>query len=490
MNSWIRWNDKPVPAEPSWRWLAASLGMPALLATPPRPLAELKPAASRLKEPIRQKLVALLGEDRVRQDKEARLQHAGNSTVSQMRLRAGQTSHIPDAVLYPRHENEVLALLRICADGDAAATPFGGGRNVTPERNGHASAVTINMSGLDHIVSIDGLSGLARVEAGISTLELTRQLALRGLCFAPQRFGTVGGAIAQGENSESVRDVRVATPKGLLPSGFLPLMRGSRGSLGVITGATLRVHAAPARRHHVRYLFPDFASGLVALRAMQRCGLINGTAHVEAHLSDADETRFRQWLDNRLDRPSLWQRLDGIYRQLRQIDDKAAALTLTFSGQDTEIEYARKQFSALTRELGALIRDAVPSQDVSLDTLLLDHGAAAGRLDATASWAGLPRLYVAVRGTLDRAMRAHAPRPGAHGAVLCSVIHARHDGADLRFTYVYPRTLKDDAAQALAIRQAGLAAIAAHAPPPGELGTELKRAIKQLLDPRAILNPG
>lgn len=485
MNSWIRWHDEAVPAEPSWRWLAACLGMPALLATPPCPSAELRPAASHLKQPIRQKLVTLLGDDRVREDKDARLQHAGGSAVSQLHLRAGDLSRLPDAVLYPRHENEVLAILRICADAGIAATAFGGGGDVAPRQNGHAASVTINMTGLDNIVSVDGLSGLARVEGGISATELTRQLAFRGLSFRSQHLGTVGGAIAQGWTGESVSDVRVATPCGLLPSGFLPLVRGSRGALGVITGATLRVHAAPARTHHVRCLFPDFAGGLVALRAMQRCGL----AHVAAHLSDADETRFRQWLDNRLERPSLWQRLDGMYRQFRQLDDKAAVLTLTFSGDEAGIEHARKQFAALARKLGALIRDAVPPQAISLNALLLNHGAASGHLDTAASWAELPHLYVTVRGALDRAMRAQAPRPGAHGAVLCSIANARHDGADLRFTFVYPRALQEDAAQALAIRKAGMAAIAAQTPASGELAANVKRTIKQLLDPRDILNP-
>jgi alkyldihydroxyacetonephosphate synthase len=262
-------------------------------------------------------------------------------------------------------------------------------------------------------------------------------------------------------------------------------MHGSLGALGVITGATLRVCAVPARTHHVRCLLPDFASGLVALRAMQRCGL----AHVAAHLSDADETRFRQWLDNRIERPSLWQRLDGIYRQLRHLDDKAAVLTLTFSGDDSEIELARKLFATLARKLGALIRDAMPPRDIDLNTLLLDRGAAADHLDATANWADLPRLYVAVRGALDRAMRVHAPRPGAHGLILCSVTEARHDCASLGFTFVYPRSLKDDVAQALAIRRAGENALAAHAPPHNQLSADLMRGIKQLLDPSGILNP-
>ena len=68
MTPWIRWNADAAPAEPAWRWLAEDLGMPALLATPPRQRADLALPVTRLAEPARQKLFALLGRERVHMD--------------------------------------------------------------------------------------------------------------------------------------------------------------------------------------------------------------------------------------------------------------------------------------------------------------------------------------------------------------------------------------------------------------------------------------
>ncbi len=48
------------------RGLAGALGMPSLLATPPRPLEEIAIAPSRLEAAHRAHFAALLGEDRVR----------------------------------------------------------------------------------------------------------------------------------------------------------------------------------------------------------------------------------------------------------------------------------------------------------------------------------------------------------------------------------------------------------------------------------------
>src|SRR6185312_4312763 len=106
-----RWNgwgssghgDPLAANEPAWRWLAASFGMPALLATPPRALADCGVPPSRLPESARQKLIALLGASNVRQGDAERAQHAAGRTLSDLlRLRGGDLSTAPDAVLYPR----------------------------------------------------------------------------------------------------------------------------------------------------------------------------------------------------------------------------------------------------------------------------------------------------------------------------------------------------------------------------------------------------
>src|ERR1700689_1938110 len=101
MNPWIRWQKDDTQTEPAWRWLADWAGMPALLATPPRPLAEMGEPASRLSEAMRANFVALLGSKRVKLDLATRALHGSSGTADRLRVRTGDLSRLADAVFYP-----------------------------------------------------------------------------------------------------------------------------------------------------------------------------------------------------------------------------------------------------------------------------------------------------------------------------------------------------------------------------------------------------
>jgi alkyldihydroxyacetonephosphate synthase len=61
---------------------------------------------------------------------------------------------------------------------------------------------------------------------------------------------------------------------------------GSEGVLGVVTQATVRVHARPERRHYRALLFADWAQGLAAVREVMQ-----GDRHpTTMRLSDQAET--------------------------------------------------------------------------------------------------------------------------------------------------------------------------------------------------------
>ncbi|OAI42529.1 hypothetical protein AYO42_06585 [Rhizomicrobium sp. SCGC AG-212-E05] len=454
MTPWIRWTAEPAPAEPGWRWLAQSLGMPALLATPARPRAELALPASRLPDAARQKLAALLGE-RLRTDDEARIAHAAKAdAASVLRLRGGDLSQAPDAVLCPHNEDEVLALLQICAEAGI----------VLGTTNGTARAVC-DTSGMTDILSLDAVSGLAQVQAGIGSTELARQLAARGMSFGPAEFSYLGHRI--GRNPEGVLDVRLATPQGLLSSSVL----GS--DFGILTAATLQIRALPAATLHLDYLFPDFASGFAAMRGAQR----ECVARISVRLSDGEETRFHRRLAAMTQTPTLMQRITDI---VHGPGDGAAALRITISGGAADVETSRKRFAALARKLGARTWDGVTPHDYR--PLLLDRGVTVDKLRASATWSNLPVLYAALRTALDQAMRLYAPRAGAHGLVLAQITDARHDGATLTCTFLFPRLLNGDVAQAQAVRKAALDVLAAQKQP-----AELRRAIGAVLDPAGIL---
>jgi hypothetical protein len=74
------------------------------------------------------------------------------------------------------------------------------------------------------------------------------------------------------------------------------------------------------------------------------------------------------------------------------------------------------------------------------------------------------------------------------GLVLTQITGARHDGADLTCTFLYPRQLNGDIAQAQAIRQAALNVLAAHHCKKDAADEDVRHAISAVLDPAGILN--
>jgi alkyldihydroxyacetonephosphate synthase len=317
-------------------------------------------------------------------------------------------------------------------------------------------------------------------------------------------FSTLGGWIASdalgqdaaryGLVSDWLAAARLATPQGLLTPAGMPdltqLLAGSRGALGVITRATIRIRGSPAAQEHRGYLFPDFASGLAAIRETQRTGL----PHTMLRLSDDGETRFARAIARAGHPWDVPGRLFDAWLAMRRFDGKAAQMLAGFAGGVREVRDARQAFDMLAKRSGALALGAERNwaarrfADFYRRDALLDRGVGVGHLTVTASWAQLPSLYVGVRAALRAAMRAQVPRPGAHGLVLCHVGGAWPDRASLRFSWLYPRRLNDDAAQALAIEKAGRAAATEHGA--GALEAEALRGLKSALDPKGILNPG
>ena len=501
-----RWNGWGVPGhddplavnEPAWRWLAQAFAMPALLATPPRELSAIALPSSRLSEQARQRLTGLLVH--VEQGNLERARHAaGRSLTDLLRLRAGDLSTAPDAILYPRRESDVLAALKLCAELGIAVVPWGGGTGqVTLARGTHSALVVLNLSEINRFKTPDMMSGLVEVEAGVTGPDLERYLNAHGMMLGHRpddfEFSTLGGWIACASRAapDWLHSLRVATPLGMIVSGgtLNAIMTGSQGAFGVITGATIRMRALPKKEQHRAYLFPDFASGLAVMHQAQRLGLPN----IFLRLSDDGETRFTQALEKADREWNLPDHMFEIYLSIRRFGSSAVRLIAGFSGDAQDVSAERRYFDGLARRAGALalgVDEKSAGQrflsGYRRDTLL-DRGVGIDSLDVFATWAKLPALYVAVRAALKQAMRGHAPRPGAHGLVLCHVGAARSDGAVLTFTWLFPRILDDAIPQAHNIRQAALAAAAIQGHT--ELERDVLAGIKRVLDPRGILNPG
>ena len=538
---WAAHKDSLSAREEIWTWLAAELGMPSLLATPARPLEDIEIAPSRLDAETRAALVAMLGPDRLRDDPHERAFHAlGQSYHDLLRLRAGDLSVAPDAVLYPRGTDEVLALLAFAGARDIAVVPYGGGTSVvggvSASRGAFHAVVTLDLSGMDRVIAIDTTSRTATAEAGIYGPALEKALAAKGLTLGhhPQsfEFSTLGGWIAHrgagqgssryGRAEDWLVGAKLATPKGLLDTGGFPgssagpqltdLVLGSEGAFGIVTEATVRVRPAPAHHDYRGYLFRDFASGMAAIRAAVQDEL----PATMLRLSDAEETRFYRSYGAVGKTRGIKDRLTQMFLDTRGFDDKACALIAGFEGDAATVSASRKYFAAIARRHGALALGTAQGErwregrfhgPYSRDPML-DRGLGVDTLETATRWSNIDALYSAVRNALEKAMRDTAPKPGAHGVVLAHLSHSYPDGASLYFTYIFPRVLDGDIAQWRAIKTAASDAIAANggtishhhgvgedhlpwlAQEKGALGIEVLRAIKTALDPKGVLNPG
>src|SRR5207244_370313 len=131
--AWWGWGSpehrRELPAA-ALRTLGEQLGARAD-AVAPVALAGVALPESALGATARQALVAAVGAEHVRCDREARVVHAaGKNYPDLVRMRAGAPAGAPDAVVLPGSHAEVRAVLDACGEHGVAVVPFGGGTSV------------------------------------------------------------------------------------------------------------------------------------------------------------------------------------------------------------------------------------------------------------------------------------------------------------------------------------------------------------------------
>ena len=306
----------PRLAEQADALLREDLGVSGAVSTPVT-LDAVRLRAPALDAAVRERLAAIVGDEGVRDDAQARvLRCRGKSYLDLLAQRAGDCEDAPDAVVAPAGHDQVHAVLEVCAEAGVAVVPFGGGTSVVgglePYRAGFGALVSLDLARMDRLLDVDERSLIAVLEPGIRLPEADRALAARGLTLAhfPQSYewATVGGCVAtrsagqsstgHGRIDDNVVAVRMATPLGELATLGAPasaagpslreLAVGSEGVLGVITRAALRVRPLAGARRYEGWLARSFAAGCDALRRLEQ----DGAAPDVARLSDETETRM------------------------------------------------------------------------------------------------------------------------------------------------------------------------------------------------------
>ena len=465
-------------------------------------------------------LRALLGHDQVLVDDESRIRHTrGRSTPDLLKMRSGDASDAPDAVLRPGDHDQVAGIVEWCSDHGVALVPFGGGTSVVgglaAKRDGYAGVVAVDLRRLNTLVDLDIESCTAELGAGLLGPEAEALLAEHGLTLGhfPQSFeyASIGGFAATrssgqassgyGRFDAAVVGLRVATPCGTLILGSAPsnaagpdlreLVLGSEGAFGVITSVTVRVRREPSVKVYEGWRFASFREGAAALRELAQ----SGSAPTVLRLSDESETALN------LARPSD---VGG--------DNAGGCLMITgYEGEPLQVDAIRMATGAVLDRVGGRALGEEPGRAWSkgrfhgpyLRDSLLDVGVLVETLETATFWSNLSRLYDAVRGALEGSLTEQGTAP----IVLCHISHVYETGASLYFTVAAKQTGDGLDQWAQAKRAASDAMIAAgatithhhavgrdHVPwfaqEIGPVGVQMLRAVKASVDPAGVLNPG
>jgi len=406
-------------------------------------------------------------------------------------------------VVRPTGRDQVAGVLRWATSNHVAVTPMGAGSGVCGALSPAAGEVVMDMGAFDRVVDIDETNLICRCEAGVNGFALEQQLNARGLTLGhyPSSLPgtTVGGLIAtrsSGQESSrygSIEDMLIGLAV-VLPDGTFAaprpgprsaagpalhqLLVGSEGGLGVVIGAVLRIHRLPDSTAGGGYAFADIRAGLECMRAVMQAGI----RPLVMRLYDAEDTAF-----NGSDLDSGECMLVVATAGLKDVAAAEAGAVAGFAagakklGHEPWERWQRHRFDLSADRLKAFLEPA---------------GAYLDTIELAAPWTVLPDLHAKVKSAI-----------AVGGLALCHFSHAYEQGCCAYFTFggsgdteAEARTAYGRAWEGAMTAALELGATITHHHGVGqararwvadEMGgwMQVWRAVKQGIDPEAVMNP-
>jgi alkyldihydroxyacetonephosphate synthase len=410
------------------------------------------------------------------------------------------------AVARPADAEEVASVLAICDEARIPVTAAGGRSGVCGASVPVHGGVVLDLTGLAGIVDVDATSLVLDVRPGTFGDVLEHELrqehgATLGHWPQSVALSTVGGWLAcrsagqlsgrYGKVEDMVLGLDVALadgrrittggwPRAAVGPDLTQLFVGSEGTLGVITGARLRLHPAPVHERRGAWLVGSFEHGLTVMRRIVQ----RGAPPAVLRLYDSAEADRTYGTGG-----------DALLLALDEGDPTLVEATMEVVAD----ECARAKPPARRADDAHVEHWLARRNDMSALEALIGKGFTVDTMEVTGSWTALPRIY---RATLDALLSVEG--------TIAATAHQSHSypgGGCLYFTFAgqAPADRRDsyyqrlwDAGQGTVLANGG--ALSHHHGVGLNRARFMHRALgpafdvlaatKRALDPNGILNPG
>ncbi|PLX78263.1 MAG: glycolate oxidase subunit GlcD [Desulfuromonas sp.] len=446
-------------------------------------------------------LIDKLGAEKVVAEKEDLLTLGYDSTPGLL--------HLPEVAVYPTTVADVQTVLGIARDEGMPVVPRGSGTGLSGGSVPHQGGVVLCLNRMNRILEIDEENLTATCEPGVITLDLFEAVADKGLFYPPdpgsQKISTLAGNVM--ENAGGLRGLKygvtrdyVMALEAVLIDGsvvqtggksvkdvagyaFKDLLCGSEGTLGIITGITLKLIPPPQTKTTMLAYFDAMPRAGEAVAKIIADKIIPSTLEI---MDNATINCVEDYAGIGLPRQMAALLLIEVDGHPAVVAEEAAAVEKVLrSVGAAEFKVARDADEAAS--LAAARRTALSAlARVSPTTLLEDATVPRSRLADT--FAEIERLGEKFR--LKVGTFGHAGDGNIHPTVLCDERDADEmERAHAFYHELYEKVLAWGGTVS-GEHGIGIAKKDYLAKQIGPAGVAVMRRIKQSFDPQGLLNPG